>query len=286
MFIENLIMLIFIQAFIAIGSIFAFRIARFPDLTIDGSFALGGSVAAICIVNGYPFTALICSLFAGAGAGLATAALHNYCKVNRMLSGIIVMTSLYSVNIRIMNGANIQFLHARTVFNFFETWGIWAEVGFVTFVFALVVVTMLLMLHTVGGLFFRAGAQNADLIQLSGRNAFLLKCSGPICTNAVVALGGGLTADFQGFSDVNMGFGILINGLAYVLLSSAIMRNVDPVPVVLSSLLGVVLYQVIFQIVLRAGARPSDLKLLTAAMVLFAAAFLARGKHDSSADLF
>jgi putative ABC transport system permease protein len=212
---------------IALGIVISFRILAFPDLTVEGSFVMGGAVAGRLIVLGYhPVIGVMVALLAGFAAGCATGLLNTRLKINSLLAGILIMTILYSVNLRVMERANIPLLNFVTVFTPFEQTTIrWLAVPifFALIVFACKFLVDL-FLHTQIGLAMRATGDNEQMIRTLGVNTDNMTVFGLGISNAFVSLSGALVAQYQGFADIGMGIGMIVAGLAAIIIGEALLR--------------------------------------------------------------
>jgi putative tryptophan/tyrosine transport system permease protein len=247
----------------------AFRVANFADLTIDGSFTLGGAVSALALVNGMPSgLALVLGFLAGSVAGVCTALLHTRIGVNRLLAGIITMTLLYTLNLRLMGRSNMSLGETSVVFDLLPAGPTRVTVGLVL---ALIVALLLfLLLRTDLGHFIRAAGENPKVVVRRGyTEESLLLVSIPIA-NALAGLAGGLAAQQQGFADVGMGAGIVIMCLAALLLGEAVLPPNNVQRLLIAGLLGMLLYQVLVTVCLRLGLNPWDLKLYTGVLLISA----------------
>ena len=267
-----------IYAFVAVGVFITFRVLSFPDLTVDGSFVTGGSISAIMIAAGYnPFLATACAVFGGLACGAITGLLNTKLKLSALLAGILMMVSLYSVNLRIMSGANIPLLREITIFqsiaqflgtskNVFLVIGILAALTFIVF--------MILnwLLHTEIGLALRASGDNEQMIRGLGSDTDKNLIVGCSLSNGLVGLSGALVAQNQGFCDVNMGIGMIVMGLAAVIIGEALLRPRGVASMLLAALVGTLVYRLFITIALRVGLPPGDLKLITAVLVVVALA--------------
>ncbi len=273
----------FLFGFLGLGVLITFRFFRFPDLTAEGSYPLGGAVAASLLVSGAdPFSATFVAALAGAAAGAVTALIHTKLKINNIISGIIVMTALYSVNLRIMGRANIPLLRTPTVFGDIVMWlnhlGLsLRENAYTTIPIAFVLLVagaavLVWFFSTDLGLAVRATGQNEPMILSLGVNTDRTKIVGLALSNAFIALSGALVAQNHGFSDIGMGIGILVTGAAAVLIGEAIFGDRTVLTWVIAAIVGVVIYQLLVALALRAGLEPVDLRLVTAVLLLFALA--------------
>lgn len=265
----------------ALGVYITLKILNFADLTVDGSFPLGAAVAASLIISGHsPFAATAAAILAGALAGLITGILNTGAKISELLSGILTMTSLYSINLRIMGRPNIPLLNEPTIFTSLQEFLKVQFPGFpleyiylITFlVFAGTIEIMLvLFLKTQLGLSLRATGDNPQMIRSQGVNTNLTKIIGLCISNALISLSGAIVAQYQGFADVGMGIGTIIAGLASVIIGDALLGERSILTGTLGVILGSILYRFSISLVLSFRlAQASDLKLLTAVVVVIA----------------
>jgi putative ABC transport system permease protein len=268
-----------IFAIMALGVYLTFRILDFPDLTVDGSFTTGGSVAAVMIVSGYsPILATITAVIVGVFFGSITGILHTKGKINALLSGILSMIALYSINLRIMGKANIGLLGEDTALTqveaFFQSFGETVSNYSVLFTVAIVALIIKLtvdwFLDTEIGLALRATGDNARMIRSLSANTDNTIILGLALSNGLVALSGALMAQYQGFSDVSMGIGMIIIGLASVIIGEAIFGNSSIRRATLAVIGGAIIYRLVVALALRVGLNPSDMKLMTALIVIIA----------------
>jgi putative ABC transport system permease protein len=273
----------FLFGFLGLGVLITFRFFRFPDLTAEGSYPLGGAVAASLLISGAdPFSATLAAALAGAAAGMVTALIHTKLKINNIISGIVVMTALYSVNLRVMGRANIPLLRTPTVFGDIVAW--LNHFGFalrdnvyttIPIAFVLLVAGAALLVwffSTDLGLAVRATGQNEPMILSLGVDTDRTKIVGLALSNAFIALSGALVAQNHGFSDIGMGIGILVTGAAAVLIGEAIFGDRTVLTWVIAAIIGVVIYQLLVALALRVGLEPVDLRLVTALLLLLALA--------------
>lgn len=258
----------------ALGVYVTFKVLDFADLTVDGSFPLGAAVASILIFNGFnPFLALLVSIATGMAAGYVTGFLNTRGRITGLLSGILTMTALYSINLRIMGRSNVTLLNARTIFTYIEEWGISHQWVFMaTFVITIVVIKILLdsFLKTQVGFALRATGDNPGMARALGVNTDAMKILGLSISNGLVALAGALVAQYQGFSDIGMGIGTIVAGLASVIIGEMIVGEKGIFFATLSPLLGSFIYRLSIGIALRLGFSATDLKLLTTMLVIVA----------------
>ncbi|MBW1982764.1 MAG: ABC transporter permease [Deltaproteobacteria bacterium] len=261
-------------ALVALGIALTFRVLSFPDLTVDGSFPLGGAVAARLIVEGVnPLVAALVALMAGFIAGCLTGILNTRLKINSLLAGILMMTILYSVNLRIMARANIQLLDRPTIFSPMEAMQVSRYLPVIIFFFLVTMVCKLvtdLFLHTEYGLALRATGDNEQMIRSLGVNTDNATIFGLGLSNALVALSGALVAQDQGFSDVGMGIGMIVAGLASIIIGETVIKPTTVFRLTTAAIVGSVIYRLIISLGLRLGLAPTDLKLATGVMVILA----------------
>ncbi len=277
-------------ALVALGIALTFRVLAFPDLTVDGSFPLGGAVAARLIVAGVdPALAAAAATLAGFVAGSLTGLLNTRLKINSLLAGILMMTILYSVNLRIMGRANIQLLDRPTVFSAMENMDVVRYVPVVIFFFVATMAVKLLLdvfLHTQYGMALRATGDNEDMIRSLGVNTDNATVFGLGLSNAMVSLSGALVAQDQGFSDVGMGIGMIVAGLASIIIGEALVKPRSVFRLSLAAVVGSVAYRFIISLGLRLGLAPTDLKMATGFMVIVALGIPAiRGKREGKIHL-
>lgn len=268
-----------IYAIMALGVLISFRILDFPDLTADGSFPLGGAVAGVAIVAGFnPWVACLFGMGAGMMAGVITAWLNVKIGILHLLAGILVMTALYSINLRIMGAPNLSLLGEPTVFAPFISGdnGMWVRV----LVAGAVVVAVKLFLDwffsTETGLGMRATGSNPKMAQAQGINTPFMIILGMAISNGLIALSGALFVQTQGGADVSVGIGTIVVGLAAVIIGETVLSTKKIFLITLSVIIGAVLYKLFIQIALSSqtlrsiGFGPQDLNLVTALLVAIA----------------
>ena len=267
-----------VYAFVAIGVFLTLRVLAFPDLTVDGSFVVGGSLAAVMIAGGCnPFLAIIVAFVGGLACGAITGLLNTKLRLPALLAGILMMVGLYSVNLLIMGRPNIPLLRSITLFDSVALWfGTVRSPLLVIIVLAVIafIVFMLLnwFLHTEIGLTLRATGDNEQMVRSLGVDTdknILLGCA---MSNGLVALSGALVAQNQQFCDVNMGIGMIVMGLASVIIGEALIHPRGVTSMLLTALVGTFLYRLFITIALRLGLAPGNLKLITALLVIIALA--------------
>lgn len=255
----------------ALGVYITFKVLRFSDLTVDGSFPLGAAVAASLITKSYsPFGATVAAFLSGALAGLFTGILNTKAKISDLLSGILIMTSLYSINIRIMKRPNISLLNEKTVFDSAKDLGI-PYIMVLLFISLGVKFLLDIILKTQLGFALRATGDNPRMIRSQGVNTDLTKIIGLALSNGLVAFSGALVAQYHGFADIGMGVGTIVSGLASIIIGEAILGQYNLFFSTLSVLLGSFVYRFSISLVLSFNiAQASDLRLLTSLVVIIA----------------
>jgi putative ABC transport system permease protein len=271
---------------LALGVFITFRCLNFPDLTVDGSYPLGAAVFALMMYRGYgPVVGVVSALAAGALAGLFTGILHTFSRIPALLSGILTMICLYSINLRIMGRPNISLsenLGHRTIFVILRDAFPTVPEVYVRFLFlcALLVVLKFLLdafLQTEIGLSIRATGDNETLVATQGINPDDMKLIGISLSNALVALSGAMFAQYQSFVDINMGIGMVISGLASVIVGEVLLRGKTIFMMTLQVIVGSVVYRLATAVALNwgysIGFKPYDLKLFTGILVIIILSF-------------
>jgi putative ABC transport system permease protein len=264
--------------FVGIGVYITFRVLGFPDLTVDGSFALGAAVAAMLIANGVnPFLATLAALGAGLCAGLVTSLLNTKLRIPALLAGILMMVALWSINLRVMGGANVSLLRQPTIFvQVSEFLGVGTRIAYQLIVAgALAAIVFFILnwfLRTEIGLALRATGDNEQMVRGAGVNTDMTVILGVSISNGLVALGGAVVAQGQKFADVGMGIGMIVLGLAAVIIGEALFRPKGVARILLAVLGGTFVYRLVISVALRLGMEPGDLKLITAVIVIVALA--------------
>ncbi|MFD1039091.1 ABC transporter permease [Virgibacillus byunsanensis] len=284
-----------IYAIMALGVYLSFRVLDFPDLTVDGSFVTGAGVAAISIVNGVPpVMATLLGAIIGFMAGCITGVLHTKGRINALLSGILMMIALYSINLRIMGQPTVSMLNEITLFKQLES--IWASTGIDSFLNSILitfgadrlpttwVIVILMFIVTLAikfltdyfmktevGLALRATGDNQRMIRsLSGNTDFLI-IVGIGISNGLVALSGALIAQHGGFANVNMGIGMIVIGLASVIIGEALFGKRTIAIATLAVIGGAIVYRIVVALSLRVDFLESgDMKFITAILVIAA----------------
>jgi putative ABC transport system permease protein len=280
-----------ILALLALGVYVSFRIFNMPDMTAEGSVTLGASVAAAIMVSGNnAVLATVAAVAAGTVAGAVTGLLATKCKINPLLSGILVMTGLYSVNLHVMGKSNIPLLEVTTLATYAEKFGAWIfgdaadlnvagwavsvrDLSMLLSILLLVIVICVLMyffFRTDLGTAMRATGDNPHMICALGVSVDAATIFGLAISNGMIALCGALIAQYQGFADVQMGVGMVVLGIASVIIGEALIGTRTVGLVITGTVMGSVLFRLLVAIALRWGLSPNDLKLITAVFVFAA----------------
>ncbi|TPG68372.1 ABC transporter permease [Brevibacillus laterosporus] len=268
-------------AVMVLGVFLTFRILNFPDLTVDGSFAMGGAIAATFIIDGMnPFLATLIAMVGGAIAGAFTGILTTKGKINGLLAGILTMIALYSINLRIMGKkSNLPLLREETLYTKaqevsifdFQIYGV-SLTSTIVFLIMVIILKLIIdwFLHTDLGLDIRATGDNDRMIRSFGANTDTTTIIGLALSNALVAASGALVAQYQGFADVGMGIGMIVIGLASVIIGEVLFGTKSIMRLTLAVILGSIVYRLVIAFALRAGFLASDMKLITAIIVIVA----------------
>lgn len=265
-----------LYAIMALGIYISFRILNLPDLTVDGSFSLGMACAAVATIGGHPFLALFIAILAGSLAGLATGLLHTKLSIHPILAGILVMTGLYTVNLALMGGkANLSVVGSDTVFSMIESImqasGGRGNTLLAAFACIIILVILAVFFKTRYGLAIRATGDNEDMVRSSSINANISKCIALSIANACVALSGALICQYQMFSDVGSGSGMVIIGLASVIIGETIFGRRSVTIGLVSAAFGSIMYRIILAFALKIDIFPAyALKLISAIIVIIA----------------
>ncbi len=258
----------------AIGIFITMKVFNIPDITTDGSYTLGATVTAVLMTAHYPIALVLpISILAGAMAGTATGFIHTKLKIDALLSGILVMTALYSVNLMIMGRSNIPLVNLKTIFSYFNGMGneVYGQLVMALMMALVILLLIIYLLKTDFGIAMRATGNNPVMTSALGINNDRIKIIGLALSNSLTALSGFLVAQYQGFSDINMGIGIVITGLGSVLIADAL-RNWFHVKKISMQLIlvlvGAIAFQSVLAFTLSIGIDPNFLKMVTAVFVL------------------
>ncbi len=270
-----------IWGIMAIGVYITFRILDIADLTVDGSLATGGAVAALCVSMGWnPWLALLLALVVGMLAGLVTGLFHTFCGIPAILAGILTQLALYSINLRIMAIGDTAKTKATLAVSV-DKFDLVVSARYIrelslknplipcVFLVALVVGVLYWFFGTELGSALRATGANQAMARAQGINTDTSKILGLVVSNGLVALSGGLLSQYQGSSTIDMGRGAIVIGLAAVIIGEVLLGKVmrNFAAKLLSAVIGAIIYYVVITLVLRMGLESTDLKLLTALVV-------------------
>ena len=267
-----------IFALVALGVLLSFRVLDFPDLTADGSFPLGAFACAVCMTSGFnPILAISIGFLTGAMAGLITAWLNVKLGILQLLSGSMVMTALYSVNLRIGGAPNIPLLGSNTIFDLFKPiigTGIWQNTAVLVLLTVIIKLGLDWFFTTETGLAMRATGANPRMAKAQGISTPLMVMLGMALSNGLIALAGALFAQLAGSADVSAGFGVIVFGLAAVILGEALLPSKKMWVITLSVALGSVVYRLFIMVAMgsetlsRIGLKTQDLNLITSVLVV------------------
>lgn len=253
-----------IFAIMVLGVYISFRILNFPDMTVDGTFPLGAAISAKLLTLGVnPYLTLLVALIAGAAAGAITGLIHVKLKVKDLLAGILVMTALYSINLRVMGKSNIPLFEEDNIFN--------TEYSMMITIVVLILISKFLLdylLKTKFGFALKALGDNENLIVSLGLNEEKYKIYGLMIANAFVAFSGAVLAQYQGFADVGMGTGIIVIGLASIIIGDTLFGKRRRLAGTTIVIIGSILYRGVIAVTLSMGMDASDLKLITSVIVI------------------
>jgi putative ABC transport system permease protein len=259
---------------IALGIYISMKIFNIPDITTDGSYTLGGVVTAILLTHQQPtYIILPAVIIAGGVAGAITGIIHTKLKINALLAGILVMTALYSVNLSLMGRSNLPLINVSSLFTLINISDNPNHNTFWILSIFVVVITLVIgyLLKTDFGVAMRATGNSESMIRALGVNTDRMKITGLALANALTALSGYLISQFQGFTDISMGIGIVIVGLGSVIIAETLINWLRITSVWLSLVLvlaGAVIFQFVLAVTLDIGVNPNMLKIVTAVFVL------------------
>ncbi len=254
---------------VSMGVYITYKILDFPDLSVDGTYPLGAAITAVLLINGVnPWLAIIISAVGGAIAGGTTAFLHVKLKISNLMSGILVMIALYSVNLRVMGKSNTPLFSTKTIFKN-------TNLKSIFIIIIMVVICKIIIdtfLKTKRGFLLIAVGDNEQVVSSLGINKNGVKVLGLMISNGLVGMAGAIQAQKYGYADVTMGQGIVVMGLATVVIGITIFGKLSLLKCTTLSILGAIIYKVAIAIALRVNFNPNDLKLITAIIVIIALA--------------
>lgn len=263
----------FLFSIMVYGVYITYKILDFPDLSVDGTFPLGAAVTAFFLIRGVnPVLTCLLSFLAGMAAGFITGVLNVKFKITNLLSGILVMIGLYSINLRIMGKANTPLFSIKTIFSVNIN-----PIFVIIFLSFLVKLLLDLLFKTKFGFILKATGDNSKMVTTLGIDIGTVKIIGVMLSNGLVALAGSVMAQYQRFSDVGMGSGIIVMGLASIIMGETVLKASPIRTGTLCALIGSVFYKGSIAIALKAGLPPTDLKLMTSIIVITALAIYNKG---------
>ncbi|MCP9302823.1 MAG: ABC transporter permease [Leuconostoc mesenteroides] len=274
-------------AVLGVALFLTFRILNFPDMTVEGSFPLGASTAVAMIAHGIdPFIATIAAFLVGTIAGLITGSLYTKGKIPILLSGILVMTATLSINLRIMGSANISLLNQKSIFSikilqhlpkYFDS----VFLGLV--IIAVITAGLIFFLQTELGQAFIATGDNPNMAQSIGIQTDRMTIMGLMLSNGLIAFGGAVIAQNNGYADINMGIGIIVIALASIIIGEVVFGELTLNERLVAVIVGSILYRLVLLAVLRLGFSTNDINLISA-IVLAAAMILPQLRHALNLD--
>lgn len=268
----------FLYALVAMALFLSYRVLDIADLTTDGCFILGAAVSVTMAAKGHPLLAIPAAMLAGACAGFVTAFLQTRLGVPSILAGIVTNTGLYTVNLMVMGwSSNVSLLKTETIFTMFKTTGIggkWSEAVLAAAITILVGILLVLFLGTRLGLSIRATGNNMKMVRASSINPSFTITVGLCIANAMTALSGAMVGQYQNTADINGGTGIVVIGLACLIIGETVLGHRTIVKGAIAAIVGSIIYRVIYAVVLYTKIVPvQGLKLITAFVVGLAIAF-------------
>ena len=271
-----------IWGIMGLGLYLTYRVLNYADLTVDGSLTLGGAISAVYVAAGVqPIVAILLATFGGMMAGLVTGFLHTKLRIPDLLAGILTQFALYTVNLRIMGKANFGLLNQETIFSQIKDLGVPSKWAGLLIGLVFVVVLIILVYCFFGteiGCALRATGNNPDMVKAMGGNTKVYIMLGLIVGNGLVAMSGGLLAQYQGYADINMGVGTIVIGLASIMIGEVLFSKRTYFHRLAGVVIGSVVYRIIIAIVLRISMNSDfvikitadDMKLITAIIVIIA----------------
>lgn len=252
-----------IFSILSLGVYISFRVLNVPDLTVDGSFATGCAVCAVMTIAGHPYLGLLLAFAAGGLCGMVTAFLQTKMHMQPLLAGILTMVALYSINLRIMSGApNISLFSTNTLFTLIDSESL------ILLIFSLVIGFVLFgFFKTNLGLMLRATGDNEVMVRSSSINVDRMKFIGMALSNGIVALSGALLAQYQNFADITSGTGMMVLGLAGIIIGEAVLRKRTIGFGIASAIIGACIYRLLYQFALQFGIPATDMNLMSAILV-------------------
>ena len=258
----------------ALGVYITFRVLNFADLTVDGSFTMGGAISAILVINGVsPILAVLIAMIGGMVAGLCTGFLNTKLRIPALLAGILTQIALYSINLRIMGSPNISLLRIETLFTKLRDMGFpdrWVVMALAVVCTVFVILLMYWFFGTEIGSAVRATGNNPNMIRALGVNTHTTTILALVLGNGLCALSGGLIAQQQGYGDIGMGTGAIVIGLAAIIIGEVLFFKSTFYLRLIGVVVGAVVYRIVIALVLKMGLNSTDMKLFTAILVALA----------------
>ena len=252
---------------LSLGVFITFRILKFPDMTVEGSFPLGAALSALMLQQHNIAFSLLVAFIGGCLAGLVTAILYNYFHVQSLLAGILTLTGLYSVNLRILGQANLAIGDQHNLYQLplFHQLTLDQRLLVINLVIMLIALLLLAgLLYTEFGQSLIAAGDNPTMALSQGIAVKRTKTIGIVLSNGLIALAGGLVAQYNGFADVNMGIGVMVIGLSAIIIGERLLVGKHFIAKLISIILGSVVYRLILLLVLQLGFNANDFKLFSA----------------------
>lgn len=262
-----------IFAIMSLGLYISYKILNLPDLTVDGSFTLGCSVSAVFTLYSMPYLGLLFAFIAGMLAGFTTGLLITKFRIMPLLAGILTMTGLYSVNLRIMGDSpNLSLFECHSIFSPLQAFEPYDKLIVIVAIILLICFFLHFFLRTQLGLALRACGDNEDMVRASSIDTNKMKILGLSLANGIVSLGGAVFAQHQTFADITSGTGMMVIGLASIIVGMTFIKNDKIAFQLLAVVIGAIFYRAILTIALQLGLPSGDLKLLSAILVVIAIA--------------
>lgn len=255
-----------IFAILAMGLMITYKILDFYDLSLEGTFPLGAFLFASMVTKSLnPVFGIVLSMIGGGLAGFLTYLLYKKFKIEPLLSGILTMTILYSINLRVVGTSNVALFTFDTIFSLI------GQVPKILIIFVIVIVVKVILdlfLKTEQGYLLKITGDNRDLVKSLGKDPDKYVCLGLILSNGIIALSGSLMAQHQGFADSQMGATMIVTGLASIIIGDTFMRNNRTLNITSRAIIGAIIYRLIYGLAIHIGLEPGDLKLITAVIVI------------------
>lgn len=270
--IQDAIELGILFSIMSFGVFLSFRVLNIPDLTVDGSFTTGCAVSAVCCMIDHPFLGIVLAFLAGGLAGVVTGLLITKCKIQPLLAGILTMTALYSVNLKIMGGQpNISIFGMNTIFSSFKgMWSFCSKGVVILFLMIVLAIVLYTFLQSQLGMSIRATGDNEAMVRAYSINSNTMKFIGIALANAIVAFAGGIFTQYQNFADISGGVGMMVVGLASIIVGEAFIRKTKMMDQFIAVIIGAICYRLLLTLALQFGVKASDLNLLSTFLVVVA----------------